>query len=127
MSADLDSWSDARNFDMPPDSVDGIHIRMSKGEQSSPGEVQVRTSTTYVTLSQARQRLAEVLIKKNLRSREYVVICAGAADKDGLVMPLDIVIFELLQELGVGELPPTPNIGTAWLHLSETTELVRCI
>lgn len=50
--------------------------------------------------------------------------CAGDPDRDGVVLPLDVTEFELLAIFGCGELPPTPQVKRAWLHLAGTTELI---
>jgi hypothetical protein len=40
---------------------------------------------------------------------------------------LDLTECELLATFGCGELPPTPYVKRAWLHLTGTTELIPLV
>jgi hypothetical protein len=106
-----------------PDVINGIRVRLVRH-----GAIGVRfvthSSQATLTLREARRKLADRLLDKNTKMRENVVICAGDPDRDGVVLPLDVAEFELLQVFGCGELPPTSYIKRAWLHLSGSTELI---
>ena len=78
-------------------------------------------------LSEARGRVCDRLRDKNLKMREYVVVCAGGPDRDGLVLPLDVAEFELLAAFGCGDPPPTASVKRAWLHLTGTNELIPLV
>jgi hypothetical protein len=109
-----------------PDTIDGVRVRLVRH-----GSVGVRivthVSQATVTLKEARRLLADRLLDKNSKMRENVSICAGDPDRDGLVLPLDLTEFELLATFGCGELPPTPYVKRAWLHLTGTTELIPLV
>jgi hypothetical protein len=112
--------------DSPADSldvVDGIRVRLARGGIAGL-RIVTRESQASVTLSEARSKLSACLRAKNSKMRENVVICAGDPDRDDLVLPLDVAEFELLAAFGYGELPPTPYVKCAWLHLVGTTELI---
>lgn len=109
-----------------PDTVDGIRVRLVR-DGTIGVRIVTRASQASVTLGQARSKLSARLLDKNSKMRENVVICAGDPDRDGLVLPLDVAEFELLSVFGCGELPPTPHVKRAWLHLAGTTELIPLV
>jgi hypothetical protein len=109
-----------------PDMVDGIRVRLVR-DGTAGVRVVTRASQASVTLSEARSKLFARLLDKNSKMRENVVICAGDPDRDGLVLPLDVTEFELLAVFGCGELPPTPYVKRAWLHLADTSELIPLV
>ncbi|HUZ55490.1 MAG TPA: hypothetical protein VMU94_23545 [Streptosporangiaceae bacterium] len=109
-----------------PEMVDGIRVRLVRNGTVGV-RIVTRASQASVTLGEARSKLSARLLDKNSKMRENVVICAGDPDRDGLVLPLDVAEFELLSIFGCGDLPPTPHVKRAWLHLAGTTELIPLI
>lgn len=108
------------------DSVDGIHVRLARSGISDMCIV-THASQCSLTLSEARSALRDRLLDKDSKTREHVVVCAGDPDRDGLVLPFDLTAFELLSLFGFGELPPVSYIKRAWLHLTDTAELIPLI
>jgi hypothetical protein len=117
---------DAGNAAYSRDVIDGIRVRLFS--EGIPGvRVVARAAQASITLSEARGRVCDRLRDKNLKMREYVVVCAGDPDRDGLVLPLDVAEFELLAAFGCGDPPPTPYVKRAWLHLTGTNELIPLV